>query len=112
MLSINWSDRAVSDFHENFRTSKYPPLPPVQAFTRAMELDPQRLYSKVQRGYIYLSLGAYPEAITAFEASIEQSPRFGPACEGIATALLASARSHQRFGAPGAAHESPCSGQA
>ena len=49
-----------------------------------MELDPQRLYSKVQRGYIYLSLGAYPEAITAFEASLEQSPRFGPACEGIA----------------------------
>lgn len=77
-----------------------------------MELDPQRLYSKVQRGYIYQSLGAYPEAITAFEAALEQSPRFGPACEGIATALLASARSHQRFGAPGAAHKSPCSAQA
>ncbi len=73
-----------------------------------MELDPQRLYSKVQRAYIYLSLGAYPEAITAFEAALEQSPRFMPACEGIATALLASAWSHQRFGAPGAGHGPPC----
>lgn len=73
----------------------------VQAFSRAVDLDGARLYSKVQVGYIHLSLGAYPEAIMAFEAALEQSPDFGPACEGAASALLASARSHQSFGAPG-----------
>ncbi len=73
----------------------------VQAFSRAVDLDGARLYSKVQIGYIHLSLGAYPEAIAAFEAALEQSSDFGPACEGAASALLASARSHQSFGAPG-----------
>lgn len=73
----------------------------LQAFTRAVELDGTRLYSKVQCGNIHLSLGVYLEALTSFEAALEQSPDFGPACEGAGSALLASARSHQSFGAPG-----------
>ena len=83
--------------------ASHPSLKPdhVQAFSRAVDLDGARLYSKVQIGYIHLSLGAFSEAITAFEAALEQSLDFGPAYEGAASALLASARSHQSFGAPG-----------
>ena len=73
----------------------------MQAFTRAVELDGSKLYSKVQIGSIHLCLGQCSEAITAFEAALAQSPSFVPACEGAATALLAAARNHQSFGAPG-----------
>ena len=72
-----------------------------QAFTRSVDLDSRRLYSRVQCGSIRLALGEYPEAVAAFEAALEQRPGFGPACEGAAGALLAAARSHQRSGAPG-----------
>ena len=72
-----------------------------QAFTRSVDLDSGRLYSRAQCGHIRLALGEYTEAITAFEAALEQRPNFGPACEGAASALLAAARSHQSSGAPG-----------
>ena len=72
-----------------------------QAFTRSVDLDSSRLYSRVQCGHIRLALGGHPEAVAAFEAALEQRPGFGPACEGAAAALLAAARSHQSSGAPG-----------
>ena len=72
-----------------------------QAFTRSVELDSRRLYSRVQCGNIRLALGEYPEAVAAFEGALAQRPGYGPACEGAASALLAAARSHQSFGAPG-----------
>ena len=87
-----------------------------QAFTRSVDLDSGRLYSRVQCGNIRLALGEHPEAIAAFEAALEQRPGFGPASEGAAAALLAAARSHQSFGAPGGPPERPtlttCNGQA
>ena len=45
-----------------------------QAYGRALELDPGRLYSRTQSGGIHLALGASAEALAAFQAALELDP--------------------------------------
>ncbi len=73
-----------------------------QAFERALELDPGRLYSRAQSGAIHLTLGAYADARVAFESALECAPGHPPAQCGAAVALLAAAKQHIAAGAPGA----------
>ncbi len=72
-----------------------------QAYGRALELDPARLYSLVQSGTIQLALGAYSGALASAEAALELDPSHAPARISAAASLLASARSHVAMGAPG-----------
>ena len=73
-----------------------------QAFERALELDPGRLYSRSQAGAIHMALGAYADAKTAFEAALGHAPKYPPAHCGAAAALLAAAKQHIFAGAQGA----------
>lgn len=72
-----------------------------QAYGKALELDPKRLYSLVQSGTIQLALGAYSDSLASAEAALQLEPAHVPARTCAAAALLASARRHIAMGAPG-----------
>ncbi|BDA47118.1 probable tetratricopeptide repeat protein 37 [Coccomyxa sp. Obi] len=66
-------------------------IPALQAYGRALELDPARLYSLVQSGTIQLALGAYSAALASAEAALVVDPSHAPARICAAASLLASA---------------------
>lgn len=74
----------------------------VQAYGRASEMEPGRLYSLLQMGGIQLSLGALPAAAATFSAALALAPRHPAAWLGAAEAALASADAHASIGASGA----------
>jgi tetratricopeptide (TPR) repeat protein len=73
-----------------------------QAYERAVELDPSRLYSTLRAGSLQLALGATGDAEALFEAALRLSPDHPAALLGMAHTLLAAARSFASLHATGA----------
>jgi hypothetical protein len=72
-----------------------------QAYARASELEPARLYALLQRGTLQLSLGLLSDAQATFNTSLVVAPRHPSALLGAAAAALASARSDASMGVLG-----------
>ena len=73
----------------------------VQAYRRAIELEPQRLFSLVQSGLVLLALGSYTEAQELLQTALEADPEHVPALFAAAQLLLASAKRCTAQGTPG-----------
>ena len=72
-----------------------------KAYSRAIELEPKRLFSLVQSGLVFLALGNYTEAQQAVQAALEADRDHVPALFAAAQLLLASAKYHIIQGTPG-----------
>ena len=72
-----------------------------QAYERAIELDPSRLYSTLRAGGLQLALGASGDAAALFEAALRLSPDHPAALLGMAQTLLEAARSSASLHATG-----------
>ena len=68
------------------------PLPLPQAYGRALELAPGRLYCLIQCGTIRAALGAHREGVADFEGALAIDPSHPAALLGAAEALAAQAR--------------------
>ncbi len=77
-----------------------------QAYTRASELEPTRLYALLQMGTLQLSLGLLSDAQATFNTSLVVAPRHPSALLGAAAAALASARRDASMGVLGTASDS------
>ncbi|GAB4822771.1 hypothetical protein N2152v2_009817 [Parachlorella kessleri] len=75
----------------------------LKAYSRALELDAGRLYSRVQCGSIRLTLGDYAEALKDFERALVLDGSHPAALLGAAETLASSARTSTRLGALGSA---------
>ena len=64
----------------------------LQAYARAIELAPGRLFSLVQTGLVLLALGNYTEAQQALQKALEVDAEHVPALFAAAQLLLASAK--------------------
>lgn len=73
----------------------------LQAYLRASQLQPGRLYALLQAGTIQLSLGAVTDAVATFQAALRVDGRHPAALLGVAQTLLASARAAASIGAVG-----------
>ena len=75
--------------------------PACQAYARALELAPGRLYCLIQCGTIRAALGAYREGLADFEGALAVDPGHPAALLGAAEALVAQARLDVQRGALG-----------
>lgn len=73
----------------------------LQAYGRALELEPRRLFSLVQSGLVLLALGNYTEAQGPLQAALDADPQHVPALFAAAQLLLASAKYRIAQGTPG-----------
>ena len=73
----------------------------LQAYARAIELEPRRLFSLVQSGLVLLALGNYTEAQGLLQSALEVDPQHVPALFAAAQLLLASAKYRIAQGTPG-----------
>lgn len=73
----------------------------VQAYGRAIELEPRRLFSLVQSGLVLLALGDYKEAQGLLQSALEVDSQHVPALFAAAQLLLASAKFRIAQGTPG-----------
>ena len=73
----------------------------LQAYGRAIELEPRRLFSLVQSGLVLLALGNYTEAQGLLQSALEVEPQHVPALFAAAQLLLASAKHRIAQGTPG-----------
>lgn len=73
----------------------------LQAYGRAIELEPKRLFSLVQSGLVLLALGNYTEAQGLVQAALEADPQHVSALFAAAQLLLASAKYRIAQGTPG-----------
>ena len=78
-----------------------PPLVRLQAYLRASQLHPRRLYALIKAGTIQLSLGAVADSVTSFQAALGVNGMHPAALLGMAQTLLASARAAASTGAVG-----------
>ncbi|KAL0025266.1 hypothetical protein WJX77_012112 [Trebouxia sp. C0004] len=77
----------------------------LKAYSRAIELEPKRLFSLVQSGLVFLALGNYTQAQQAVQAALEADPHHVPALFAAAQLLLASAKHRINQGTPGMASD-------
>ena len=73
----------------------------LQAYRRASELEPRRLFSLVQSGLVLLALGNYTEAQGLLQSALEVDSQHVPALFAAAQLLLASAKYRIAQGTPG-----------
>ena len=73
----------------------------LQAYGRAIELEPRRLFSLVQSGLVLLALGNFTEAQGLLQTALEVDPQHVPALFAAAQLLLASAKYGIAQGTPG-----------
>ena len=73
----------------------------VQAYGRAIDQDPARLFSLVQSGIIMLSLGNASAGLERHRQALAAAPAHVPALCGAAETLLALAKMHSTQGATG-----------
>lgn len=73
----------------------------LQAYGRAIELEPRRLFSLVQSGLVLLALGDYKEAQGLLQSALEVDSQHVPALFAAAQLLLASAKFRIAQGTPG-----------
>lgn len=83
----------------------------MQAYGRAIDLDPARLFSLVQSGTILLSLGNASAGLKRHRQALAAAPAHVPALCGTAETLLALAKMHSTQGATGELTEAHCSWQ-
>ena len=81
----------------------------VQAYGRAIDLDPARLFSLVQSGIILLSLGNASAGLERHRQALAAAPAHVPALCGAAETLLALAKMHSTQGATGEHVQAYCS---
>ena len=73
----------------------------MQAYGRAIDLDPARLFSLVQSGTILLSLGSASAGLERHRQALAAAPAHVPGLCGAAETLLALAKMHSTQGATG-----------
>ncbi len=75
----------------------------LKAYTRAIELDPHRIYSLIQQGNLLLTLGDPDKALGSHEAALKLDSTHPAALLGAAEALTSSAGGYIQSGAVKAA---------
>ena len=73
----------------------------LQAYGRAIELEPKRLFSLSQSGMVLLGLGNYPEARETLHRAVQADPNHVPALFAAAQLALATAKYRLAQGTPG-----------
>ena len=73
----------------------------LQAYEKAVALEPTRIHSLVQSGLLHLSLGSLQAAALALTAALEVCADYPPAVMGLGSTMLASARQSLALGCPG-----------
>lgn len=73
----------------------------MQAYGRAIELEPGRLFSLSQSGMVLLGLGSHPETRAVLQKALQADPTHVPALFTAAQLALATAHYRLAQGAPG-----------
>lgn len=71
----------------------------LEAYERAIELDPEYPYAYNGRGNVFLDLGRKEEALEAFERSIELDPEYSYPYTGLGNTLSALDKNEEAIGA-------------
>ncbi|GMH45472.1 hypothetical protein BSKO_13429 [Bryopsis sp. KO-2023] len=77
----------------------------LKSFNRAIELEPNRLFSLVQAGRLNAQIGEHQESLERFSQALEVDENYPPALLGMAETLVGSCKDYLKLGVLGLAAE-------